>query len=150
MTIAYCNRSTADPAVVSELGAVRLSIDELLATSDVLSLHCPYGPETHHLINAEALSKMKRTAFLINTARGPVVEEAALVIALREGLIAGAGLDVYEREPALEAGLVELDNVVLLPHVGSATIETRTAMATLAARNALAVLSGQPPITPIT
>ena len=150
MTIAYSNRSAADPAVVSELGAERLSIDELLATSDVVSLHCPYGPETHHLINAEALSKMRRTAFLINTARGPVVEEAALVVALREGLIAGAGLDVYEREPELEAGLVDLDNVVLLPHVGSATMQTRTAMATLAARNALAVLSGQPPITPIT
>ena len=150
MTIAYSNRSEADPAVVKELGAVRVSMDELLATSDVVSLHCPYGPETHHLIDAAALAKMKTTAFLINTARGPVVDEAALVVALRDGAIAGAGLDVYEREPELEAGLVDLDNVVLLPHVGSATIETRTAMATLAARNALAVLSGQPPITPIT
>ncbi len=150
MTIAYSNRNPADPTIVAELGAERLSMEELLATSDVVSLHCPYGPETHHLIDAAALESMKPTAFLINTARGPVVDESALVSALRGGVIAGAGLDVYEREPELEAGLVDLENVVLLPHVGSATIETRTAMATLAARNALAVLGGQAPITPIT
>jgi glyoxylate reductase len=149
MTIAYSNRSDADRAVVRELGAVRVSIDELLSSSDVVSLHCPYGPETHHLIDMAALALMKRSAFFINTARGPVVDEAALVEALRSGQIAGAGLDVYEREPELEAGLTDLENVVLLPHVGSATIETRTAMATLAARNALAVLNGQPAITPI-
>lgn len=150
MTIAYANRSDADSNIVAELGAVRVSIDELLRTSDVVSLHCPYGPQTHHLIDADALANMKPTAFLINTARGPVVDEAALVTALKSGRIAGAGLDVYEREPELAAGLIDLENVVLLPHVGSATIETRTAMATLAARNAVAVLNGQPAITPIT
>jgi glyoxylate reductase len=149
MTIAYTNRSEADAPVVSELSATRLPVDELLATSDVVSLHCPYGPQTHHLVDTAALAKMKPTAYLINTARGSVVDEAALVVALRTGVIAGAGLDVYEREPELHAGLLDLDNVVLLPHVGSATIETRTAMATLAARNALAVLAGGSAITPI-
>ena len=149
MTIAYTNRNAAGDNVVAELGAVRLPLDELLATSDVVSLHCPYSAETHHLIDAAALASMKRTAFLINTARGSVVDEAALVRALSEGTIAGAGLDVYEREPELEAGLVDLENVVLLPHVGSATLETRSAMAMLAARNAMAVLEGQPAITPI-
>ena len=149
MTVAYSNRSTADPAVVAELGAASLPLQDLLTSSDVVSLNCPYGPDTHHLIDAGALATMKPTAFLINTARGAIVDEVALVAALREGVIAGAGLDVYEREPQLAAGLVELQNVVLLPHVGSATIETRTAMATLAARNVLAVLSGGAPITPI-
>jgi glyoxylate reductase len=93
---------------------------------------------------------MRESAYLINTARGPIVDEAALVEALRSGSIAGAGLDVYEREPQLEPGLDELDNVVLIPHLGSATIETRAAMATLAARNSVAVLRGEPPLTPIT
>jgi lactate dehydrogenase-like 2-hydroxyacid dehydrogenase len=93
---------------------------------------------------------MRSTAFLVNTARGPIVDEAALVEALRSGAIAGAGLDVYEHEPLLEPGLDELDNAVLIPHLGSATFETRAAMATLAARNTVAVLSGQPALTPIT
>ncbi len=147
MRIAYSNRNPIDQALADELGAERLSMEDLLRTSDVVSLNCPYSPATHHLINADALALMKPTAFLINTARGPIVDEAALVVALQANAIAGAGLDVYEREPELAAGLVELDNVVLLPHVGSATIETRTAMATLAARNAAAVLSGQSAIT---
>jgi glyoxylate reductase len=149
MHIAYANRRPADPAVVAELGAERLGLDELFATSDVVSLHCPSTPETHHLVDAARLASMRPTAFLVNTARGPVVDEAALVTALEAGTIAGAGLDVYEDEPAVHPGLAALENVVLLPHVGSATVETRTAMAVLAARNAISVLAGRPPITPV-
>jgi glyoxylate reductase len=149
MEIVYQSRSEIDPAVASELGARRVDLDELLAVSDVVSLHCPYGPATHHLIGAEQLAAMKDSAFLVNTARGPIVDEAALAAALRDGIIAGAGLDVYEQEPTVHPGLLDLDNVVLLPHLGSATVETRTAMAMLAADNALAVLSGNQPPAPI-
>jgi glyoxylate reductase len=150
MTIAYSNRSAATPEVEAELGAERLSLDELLATSDVVSINCPYSTETHHLIGPEQFELMRSSAYLVNTARGPIVDESALVQALRSGSIAGAGLDVYEHEPRLEQGLNELDNAVLIPHLGSATVETRAAMATLAARNAVAVLSGQPALTPVT
>jgi glyoxylate reductase len=125
------------------------SLDDLLAHADVISLHVPLLPETRHLIGARELAAMKPGAILLNTARGPVVDEAALVDALRGGRLAGAGLDVYEREPEVHAGLLGLDNVVLAPHLGSATIETRTAMADLAARNVIEVLAGRPPITPI-
>lgn len=125
------------------------SLDDLLAHADVISLHVPLLPETRHLIGARELAAMKPGAILLNTARGPVVDEAALVDALRGGRLAGAGLDVYEREPEVHAGLLGLDNVVLVPHLGSATIETRTAMADLAARNVIEVLAGRPPITPI-
>ncbi len=149
MEIVYQSRSEIDPAVASELGARRVDLDELLAVSDVVSLHCPYGPATHHLIGAEQLAAMKDSAYLVNTARGPIVDEAALATALRDGVIAGAGLDVYEQEPKVHPGLLDLDNVVLLPHLGSATVETRTAMAMLAADNALAVLSGDQPPAPI-
>jgi glyoxylate reductase len=149
MTIAYSNRRPVDAALATELDAVHLSLDELLTTSDVVSLHCPYSADTHHLISTSQLQSMKSSAFLINTARGPVVDEAALVDALERGEIAGAGLDVFEREPDVHAGLLGRDDVVLIPHLGSATVETRTAMATLAARNALAVLDGHPPLTPI-
>jgi glyoxylate reductase len=148
MTIVYSNRNQA-PAE-AELGAVRLSLDDLLATSDIVSINCPYSTETHHLIGARQLESMQSSAFLINTARGPIVDEAALVVALRAGSIAGAGLDVYEHEPRLAPGLAELDNAVLIPHLGSATIETRAAMAALAAQNAVAVLGGRPALTPIT
>ena len=127
-----------------------MPLDELLATADVVSLHCPLNTETRSLIDAAALARMKPTAFLINTTRGPVVDEAALAEALRAGTIAGAGLDVYEREPIVHPDLIGLENVVLLPHLGSATIETRTAMGVLAVRNALAVLAGEPPLTPVT
>jgi glyoxylate reductase len=106
-------------------------------------------PDTRHLIDARRLSLMDPDAYLVNTARGPIVDEAALAQALRAGSIAGAALDVFEHEPAVHAGLLELENVVLIPHLGSATIETRTAMAGLAARNALAVLGGQTPPTPV-
>ena len=149
MDVIYRSRSELAPEIATELGARRVELDELLSTSDVVSLHCPYSPATHHLIGAEQFAAMKETAYLVNTARGPIVDEAALVDALRDGQIAGAGLDVYEREPLVHAGLRELDNVALLPHLGSATIETRTAMATLAADNALAVLAGEQPPTPI-
>ena len=130
-------------------GGPGIDLDELLSDSDVVSLHCPYGPATHHLIGAEQLAAMQDSAYLVNTARGPIVDEAALASALREGRIAGAGLDVYEHEPRVHPELRELDNVVLLPHLGSATVETRTAMAVLAADNVLAVLGGQRPPTPI-
>jgi glyoxylate reductase len=130
-------------------GATSMGLDQLLATSDIVSLHVRLTEETRHLIDQKALARMKRTAFLVNTARGPVVDEAALAWALRERLIAGAGLDVFEREPQVHADLVGLDQVVLTPHLGSATRETRLAMADLAVRNVLAVLQGRPPLTPI-
>ena len=136
------NRS--DP---SRLGQV--SIDELLVTSDVVSLHAPSTPETRHLINKRTLARMKRSAILVNTARGALVDEEALMWALDERLIAGAALDVFEREPDLDPGLRNYENILLAPHLGSATRETRTAMAELAVRNALAVLNGDEPLTPI-
>lgn len=126
-----------------------MPLDRLLATSDVVSLHVPLAADTRHLINQTALARMKRTAYLVNTSRGPVVDEAALAWALRGNLIAGAALDVYEGEPAVHPDLLGLENVLLAPHLGSATVETRTAMAELAARNVAAVLSGQPPLTPV-
>jgi glyoxylate reductase len=150
MTVAYSNRTAVDPALEAELGADRLNLDEMLATSDVVSVNCPYSAETHHLIGPEQFELMRSSAYLINTARGPIVDEAALVAALRDGAIAGAGLDVYEHEPQLAPGLADFENVVLIPHLGSATVETRAAMATLAARNTVAVLTGQPPLTPVT
>ena len=123
--------------------------EELLRTADVVSLHCPLTPGTRHLIDAEALKAMKHTAFLINTTRGPVVDESALADALLANEIAGAGLDVFEHEPEVEPRLLELDNVVVTPHLGSATVETRTEMALLAARNVAAVLSGGKPVNPV-
>jgi glyoxylate reductase len=149
MSIAYSNRNPISPELAEELGCERLSLDELLATSDIVSVHCPYSPATHHLISAEQLKMMKSSAYLINTARGPIVDEAALVRALELGHIAGAGLDVFEKEPEVHEGLLDRNDVVLIPHLGSATIETRTAMATLAAANTLAVLSGKAAPTPI-
>jgi glyoxylate reductase len=130
-------------------GAESMSLDRLLNTSDVVSLHVPLLPETRHLIDKRALTRMKRSAYLINTARGPVVDEAALAWALQQNLLAGAALDVYENEPAIDADLLRLENVLLVPHMASGTTETRTAMADLAANNVLAVLSGRPPLTPV-
>jgi glyoxylate reductase len=147
MEIAYCGRRESPHA--AELGATRLGLDELLAASDVVSLHTPLTPATHHLIGARGLGLMKPTATLVNTARGAVVDEAALVEALREGQIAGAGLDVFEDEPNVHPGLLELENIVLVPHIGSATVETRAAMAELAARNAVAIAVGESPETPV-
>jgi lactate dehydrogenase-like 2-hydroxyacid dehydrogenase len=126
-----------------------MPLDRLLSTSDVVSIHVPLTPETRHLIDQPALARMKRTAYLVNVSRGPVVDEAALVWALKNRLVAGAALDVYEREPEVHPDLLPLENVLLAPHLGSATTETRTAMADLAARNVIAVLSGEPPVTPV-
>lgn len=149
MEVVYQSRSEIDPATAAELGARRVELDELLAISDVVSLHCLYGPNTHHLIGAQQLAAMKPDAYLVNTARGPIVDEAALAQALREGAIAGAGLDVFEKEPAVHPDLLELENVALVPHLGSSTVETRTAMAVLASENTLAVLRGEDPVTPV-
>ncbi len=126
-----------------------MSFDELLVSSDVISIHTPGTPETRHLIDRKALARMKRSAILVNTARGTVVDEEALVWALGERLIAAAALDVYEKEPVVHAGLLSMEHVVLAPHLGSATRETRTAMADLAVANVLAVLDGRPPVTPV-
>lgn len=144
MRIAF-TRGTAAPGADAEA----MPLDRLLATSDVVSLHCPLTPETRHLIDQPALARMKRSAYLVNASRGPIVDEAALAWALKSRLIAGAGLDVYEEEPRVHPDLLTLDNVVLVPHLGSATTETRTAMADLAAQNVVAVLSGRPPLTPV-
>jgi len=144
MTVAYTARKASDLP-----GAVQMPLDRLLSTSDIVSLHCPMTAETKHLIDKKALARMKRTAYLINTSRGPVVDEDALAWALKERLIAGAALDVYEREPEIHPGLMTVENVLLIPHLASATTETRTAMADLAVSNAIAVLNGHAPVTPV-
>jgi glyoxylate reductase len=126
-----------------------MSLDRLLLSSDVVSLHVALTPETRHLIDRRALTRMKRSAYLINTARGPVVDEEALAWALQSHLLSGAALDVYENEPAVHPDLLTLENVLLVPHLASGTTETRTAMAGLAVDNVVAVLAGQPPVTPV-
>jgi glyoxylate reductase len=126
-----------------------MSLDELLISSDVVSINTSLRPDTRHLIDRRALARMKRSAILVNTARGPVVDEEALAWALKERLIAAAALDVYEHEPAVHADLLTMENVVLSPHLGSATRETRTAMIDLAVRNVIEVLQGRPPLTPV-
>lgn len=143
MHVRYTNRSLVD------VPYERVDWETLLTTSDILSLHAPLTPETHHLLSQAEFQRMKTGSYLINTARGALVDGAALVSALRNGPLAGAGLDVYEHEPNLAPGLLELENAVLLPHIGSATRATRNAMAMLAARNVAAVLSGDPPLTPV-
>jgi len=129
----------------SKLGARKVPLDELLRESDFISVHVPLMPETTHLISRKQFEMMKPTAVLVNTSRGPVVDEKALVEALRAGRIAAAGLDVYEEEPKAAPGLLELDNVVACPHTASATIETRTKMALMAAENLIAALEGREP-----
>jgi glyoxylate reductase len=146
MTVACYDRTSQPPAGT---GLLSMSFDQLLVTSDVVSIHTPLSPETTHLFDRRALARMKRSAYLVNTSRGPVIDEDALAWALGERLIAGAALDVYEREPVVHPALLSLPNVVLAAHLGSATRETRTAMAELAARNLIAVLAGEPPITPV-
>jgi glyoxylate reductase len=144
MRVVFSSRTQAP----SPLGEA-MPLDRLLSTSDVVTLHCPLTPETRHLINQTTLARMKRTAYLVNASRGPIVDEAALVWALENHLIAGAALDVYEREPEIHKGLLALENVVLSPHLGSSTIETRTTMIHLAVDNIIAVLTGGAPLTPI-
>jgi glyoxylate reductase len=135
--------------IEKESGVQYVELDELLRTCDFISVHTPLTDETHHLIGATELGRMKPEAVLINTSRGPVVDEAALADALSEGRIFAAGLDVYEKEPEVHPKLLELENVVLAPHIGSASVETRDRMAVLAAENIVAVLSGEEPKTPV-
>jgi glyoxylate reductase len=146
MTVVHCSQRTD---VERMSGVEAMPLDRLLATSDVVSLHCPLTLETRHLIDQAALARMKRTAYLVNTSRGPIVDEAALAWALKNRMISGAALDVYENEPAVHPELLPLENVVLSPHLGSSTIETRVAMADLAVQNVIAVLSGHAPLTPV-
>lgn len=144
MKILFVKPSPADPAIVDELQAIRCdSIEELLPQCDYVSLHCPGGNDTRHLMNTERLSLMKPTAHLINTARGDVVDSKALIAALMEKRIAGAGLDVYEGEPNIDPGFLSLENISLLPHLGSATIATRTAMGEKVLANLAAYFAGE-------
>jgi len=143
MRILYYDPSVDKDSLPAEYEAVEL--DNLLKNSDFISIHVPLLPATHHLIGAREFALMKSNAVLINTARGPIVDESALIQALREGRIAAAGLDVYEQEPQVPQELIELENAVLLPHIGSASVETRTRMGLLAAENAIAVIQGRTP-----
>ena len=143
MRVLYSGRTPRSDETLQGLPARYCSLSELLAASDFVSLHCPASPETHHLINAQSLALMKPTAHLINTARGDVVNEADLADALQHGVIAGAGLDVYEAEPMVTPGLLDLPNVVLLPHMGSGTTQTRVAMGECAMANIRAFSNGQ-------
>jgi glyoxylate reductase len=145
MSLVYWNRTRLSPAEEEDICATYMTMEEVLKTSDFVSLHVAYNPETHHLMSAAQFASMKPTAFVINTARGPVIDEAALVEALKSRQIAGAGLDVFEREPELHPGLFECENAILAPHLGSATIGTRTKMGMIAIDNLLAVCHGQRP-----
>jgi len=145
--VSYHDAIRAPADVERELGVTFVPFDQLLCESDFVSLHVPLMPETHHLIDAAALRTMKKSAVLINTSRGPVIDEAALVEALRTGVIAGAGLDVYEHEPKMADGLAALPNAVLLPHIGSASVATRNKMAEIAAENVIAFFQGKMPPT---
>ena len=149
MRVLYHDTVRCEAAVEREVGATYADAETVLRESDFVSLHTLFVPETRHLINERTLRHMKKTAILVNAARGPIVDEAALVRALSEGWIAGAGLDVFEEEPKIHPGLLPLKNVVLTPHIASASFDTRRAMATLAVRNCLAVLDGKPAITPV-
>jgi len=149
MRVLYHDAVRPAPAVERELRVTYAEPETILREADFVSLHTPLLPETRHLINERTLRLMKKTAILVNAARGPIVDEAALVRALKEGWIAGAGIDVFEEEPRIHPGLAPLPNVVLAPHIASASRDTRIAMATLAVRNCLAVLDGKPPLTPV-
>ena len=149
MRVLYHDRVRATPEIERELRATYVDKDTLLRDADFVSLHVLLSPETRHLIDERALRSMKKTAVLVNAARGPIVDEPALVRALGERWIAAAGIDVFEEEPKIHAGLLPLTNVVLAPHIASASFDTRLAMSTLALKNCLAVLEGKPPITPV-
>lgn len=148
MRVLYSNPSAVPESIQTALEAAPASVDELIERADVLSIHCPLTEATHHLVGRERLWKMKRSAILVNTARGPIIDEAALADALEAGRIAGAGLDVYEREPAIHEGLLARTDVVLLPHLGSATEQTRRRMAEMAVTDAARVLRGEQPLHP--
>ena len=149
MRVLYQDAVAADSATERELRVTRTDTATLLRESDFVTLHTPLLPETRHLINAQSLKTMKKTAYLVNASRGPVVDEGALAQALKEGWIAGAGIDVFEREPQVHPGLMGLPNVVLAPHIASASSDTRLKMANLAVDNCLAVLEGRTPPTPV-
>ncbi len=144
MNIVYTSRSPLAQSFAQELNARALPLETLLGVADFVSLHCPATPETRHLIDASALAMMQPHAHLINTARGDIVDEKALVSALQQGVIAGAGLDVFEQEPQLYAGLAQLEQVVVLPHMGSGTVQTREAMGMRALRNVQAFIAAEP------
>lgn len=148
MKIIYYNPSPK-PEFEKATGAVHMQLDDLLEQSDFISLHCPLTESTQHLLNVDNLKKMKPSAYIINTSRGPVIDEQALTALLSEERIAGAGFDVYENEPEINKGLYSLPNVVLLPHIGSATVETRNEMSRIAARNIISVIEGRGPINPV-
>jgi glyoxylate reductase len=147
MRVVYFDVYRPSPELEAELGAEYRDLDDLLAESDFVSLHVNLTEETRHLMNAERLSRMKPTAVLVNTSRGPVIDEAALAEALRDGVIFAAGLDVFEKEPEVYPALLELENAVVIPHLGSATVDTRIAMGLLAADNLIAALDGERPPT---
>jgi lactate dehydrogenase-like 2-hydroxyacid dehydrogenase len=144
MRVLYYDRGRNDH-LEKTCHAQKVTLDDLLRESDFISIHLPYNEETHHLIDGKKLKSMKSTAILINTARGPIIDENALVAALREKWIAAAGLDVYENEPEMAPGLADLENVTLAPHIGSATTYARNEMSRIAAKNLLSVLNGKKP-----
>jgi len=148
MRVLYVDRETR-PAFEKSTGAQRVSLEDLLAASDVVSLHVPATDQTRGMVDAAWFAQMRPGTFLINTARGDVVDESALIAALDGGRLGGAGLDVFPREPHVHAALVSHPRVVTLPHLGSATVATRTAMVDLAVRNVREVLAGRPPVTPV-
>jgi glyoxylate reductase len=147
-SLLYASHS-AKPELEESLGLRRLALDELVADADLVTLHVPLTPDTRHLIDEERLARFKPGSILVNTSRGALVDTPAVVAALQGGRLAAAALDVYEHEPSVEPELLELENVVLVPHIGSATARARDAMAMLAAENVIAVLSGEPPLTPV-
>eukprot|EP01087_Luapelamoeba_hula_P008211 TRINITY_DN2039_c0_g1_i1.p2 TRINITY_DN2039_c0_g1~~TRINITY_DN2039_c0_g1_i1.p2 ORF type:complete len:173 (-),score=29.20 TRINITY_DN2039_c0_g1_i1:83-601(-) len=149
MKIVYYQRNRVSEELEKELGATYVSLDELLRDSDFISIHTALTTETRHLIGAPQLAQMKKNAYLINTSRGAVVDESALVEALKSGHLAGAGLDVFEEEPKVHPELLQMRNVTLLPHIGSGTIEDRSEMFNVCLRNVEAVLEGRPPINPV-
>lgn len=145
LKVIYYDREPVPPIIEKELGASYVSFDELLRKSDFISVHVPLTEETFHLIGQEELNMMKKESYLINTARGPIIDEKALVKALKGGVIRGAALDVFENEPAIEQELMNLNNVVIVPHIGSASYRTRTKMAIMAAKNLISALKGERP-----
>lgn len=150
MEVYYYNRNPLPKAQEEALNATYKNLEDLLRECDYITIHAPLNEDSHHLIGRDELNLMKKDAYLINTSRGPLIDEQALYEHLKDGKIAGAALDVYEHEPEIVEGLLGLDNVILLPHIGSATYETRTNMAELAAKNIANVLSGKEPLTPVT